>query len=149
MRTPRTVVAAVIGFALLTVLQNSASAQVVETREGEANPTGVIFRSTLYGAGTGLVLGGAYALVDEGDDPSTGSILAWGVAGGAAAGFLIGVIHTLTRSGPEGDAEVTSALQVRDGDTRLAIPGVMLKAQRDPAGNTSRVAEVNLVRVRF
>jgi len=140
---------AVIALALACLFQDSVSAQVVEKREGEANPAAVLFRSTLYGAGTGLVLGGAYALVEEDDDPSTGEILKWGTAGGAAAGFLIGLVYVITRSGPEGDAEVTGVLQLERGDLGIAMPTILLAEQRDITGRSSRAAEVNLVKVRF
>jgi hypothetical protein len=140
---------AAIALALFCSFQESVSAQVVEKRQGEANPAAVIFRSTLYGAGTGLVLGGAYALIEEDDDPSTGEILKWGTAGGAAAGFLIGLVYVITRSEPKGDAEVTGVLQLERGDLGIAVPTILMAEQRDVAGRTARAAEVNLVKVRF
>lgn len=94
----------ILGVAVLLLVAGATSpasmeAQVVEGREAEANPASVLFRSTLYGAGTGAALGGAYLLIA--DDPDAGDVMSWSVAGGAAAGLLIGALYAVTRSEPE------------------------------------------------
>jgi hypothetical protein len=105
----------VAAFLLLTGVAGPAGAQVVEQRESEANPSVAIFRATLYGAGTGLLVGGAIALVEEDDGMSTGEILSWSVAGGTLAGLLVGLVYVATRRGPEGDAEEVGANEGRAG----------------------------------
>jgi hypothetical protein len=109
---------------LVCLLQSAASAQVIETREGDSNPGKVLFLSTLYGAGTGLVLGGAYALVDDDDDPGTGDILQWGVAAGAATGLVVGLIYCATRSEPQGTAEEVGLLRMNGSDVGVSVPTV-------------------------
>lgn len=133
----------IVGLVLTCVLPSAGRAQVVEERHGEANPTEVIFRSTLYGAGTGLLLGGAYSLVKS-DDVSTWEVLRWSVAGGAAAGALIGVIYVLARPEPKGSAgEVGSRFTGSDRDgPRLIAPDIAVTALRgSPA---QRLGEVRL-----
>jgi len=136
---------------ILTVMvycaSGSACAQVTEVRQGESNPSGVLFHSTLYGAGTGLVLGGAYALVKKGDNPSTGSILSWSIAGGAALGFLVGVIYLTSRPQPRGLA--SSEEGSRPGRLELLAPSISLTEHRKLGGGTSRVMELSLLKTSF
>lgn len=140
-----------VALALALGTYDSLSAQVVERRESEANPAAVIFRATLFGAGTGLVLGGAYALVESGDT-STGDILKWGVAGGAAAGAVIGLIYWATRSQPEGSAEEideASLLRFQGGDLSVAVPALEVARLEDVSGRTFRTVEASLLQLRF
>jgi hypothetical protein len=122
-----------------------ASAQVVEERESEANPASAIFRATLYGAGTGLAVGGAYALIADGDDPSTGEILRWGTALGAGAGVVVGLLYVATRSEPEGSVDKIGMLQVEDGELSVSPLGLL---SVEPHG-MSRGLDLSLVGVRF
>jgi hypothetical protein len=134
--------------ALTFGVQGALDAQVVEKRGSEANPAAAMFRATLYGAGTGLALGGAYALVHEGDDPSTGEILKWGVAGGAAAGLVVGLVYVATRSEPEGSAEDVGLLQLQNGDLRVAAPGMLRAGSREVPGGRATTLDMNLFAVK-
>lgn len=124
-------------------------AQVVEAREGQSNPAAVLFRATLYGAGTGLALGGAYALIADDDDPGTGEILKWGISGGAAAGFLIGLIHVATRSDPEGSVGEQGMIQIENGNLHLSPIGILATGPRGVPRTSPRTLGFNLVSVRF
>lgn len=142
----------VVALALSAGLYGDVSAQVVEEREqGASNPGKVIFRTTLYGAATGLVLGGAYALVEEDDDLSTGEILKWGVAGGAAAGFVIGLIYVVARPDPKGDIEdlEREGEEESSGIPTFEVPSFTMLQRRDLLGNKDKELAVHLVNVRF
>jgi hypothetical protein len=145
----RTLVAALLGAAALAGADRAA-AQVVEDRDSEANPAAAVFRATLYGVGTGLVLGGAYALVA--DDANTGEILRWGTAAGAAGGLLVGLLYVATRSEPEGSADEirddVGLLQVRDGSLALSPMGLLAGTPRDTPRGVTRPLDFNLVAVR-
>jgi hypothetical protein len=135
--------------ALALLGASHASAQVVEERESEANPASAIFRATLYGAGTGLAIGGAYALIADGDDPSTGEILRWGTALGAGAGVVVGLLYVATRSEPEGSVDKIGMLQVDDGELSMSPLGLLsVEPRRTPPG-MSRGLDLSLVGVRF
>jgi hypothetical protein len=126
-------------------------AQVVEEREQAAsNPGKVIFHTTLYGAATGAVLGGAYALIEDDDDLDAWEILRWGVAGGAAAGLVVGLIYVVARPEPKGDVEDLDTDEDAESSSLIfAKPSVQFAHRRDPLGNTDRRVDVNLVAVRF
>lgn len=138
-----------IALTLVCMIQSSAQGQVIEERKGEANPGPVIFRSTAYGAATGLVLGGAYALVEDDEDLETGEILKWGVASGAAAGALIGLIYVIARPEPKGDVEGVGTSRFRAENPRFLAPGLRLVRQRDATGGKHRKLEIRLVRLAF
>lgn len=139
--------AAVAALALLALVgaRQPLNAQVVEGRDAEANPASVMFRSTLYGAGTGLALGGAYALIEEGGDPSTGEILRWGTAIGAAAGLAVGLVYVATRSQPEGEVNEIGMLQLEDGGLSFS-PRFVSTRRVERAEGPDRVLDVHLVR---
>lgn len=88
--------AAGLAVALTCGLHGDLSAQVVEERDSEANPAASIFKATLYGAATGLALGGAYALVNDDVDDDGGTsdadALRWGTAIGAVGGLVVGLM---------------------------------------------------------
>jgi hypothetical protein len=135
--------------ALALLGASHASAQVVEERASEANPASAIFRATLYGAGTGLAIGGAYALIADGDDPSTGEILRWGTALGAGAGVVVGLLYVATRSEPEGSVDRIGMLEVDHGKLSVSPLGLLsVEARRTPPG-VSRGLDLSLVGVRF
>lgn len=138
---------ATFALALVLAVGHEASAQVVEGRESEANPAGVIFRSTLYGVGTGLALGGAYTLVNDDDD--AGDILRWGAATGAAAGLLIGLVHIATRSEPEDDQSGAGMLRVDDGNVRVSVDGVLSTRMLRLPDRAFRVVDIRLFGVGF
>jgi len=140
-------IAAILALSALVGTSDAVSAQVVEGREAEANPASVIFRSTLYGAGTGLALGGAYALIEQGD-ADTGDILRWGAALGTAGGLLVGLLYVATRSEPEGSADDVGLLQLRDGDLHLSPVFTTTRFIELPDAHL-RTLDVHLVRVGF
>ena len=57
------------------------------------NPVRTIAKSTFWGGVTGLALGGAAALVSNGDEKD---IITWGFVIGVFAGFGFGVYHVLS-----------------------------------------------------
>lgn len=139
---------AVISLALLPGSQQGLTAQVVEARESEANPAPVLLRATLYGAGTGLVLGGAYLLVKDDDGPDTGEVLRWSTAGGAAAGFLIGLIYVATRPQPEGSIGEEGLVQLEGSDVSVSPIG-LLDTRIGALGPEPGAFDLNLAAVRF
>ena len=95
---PGAAVVALLGLVLLAGA-DPAAAQLIETRQGEANPVVSIFKSTIYGGLAGLVLGGAVELIDDDDDNT--DALKWGFVGGAFFGFGYGLYHVMTRPEPQ------------------------------------------------
>ena len=137
---------ALIALTIALASPDALKAQVVEDRDSEANPASVLFRSTLYGVGTGLVLGGAYALIDQG---STSEALRWGAASGAAAGLLVGLVYVATRSEPEGSANEVGMLQLADGELRFSPARMFTTHVRDMPPFPVRTLDVNLVRLGY
>ena len=135
-------------------LYGTASAQVIEEREqGDSNPGKSIFRTTLYGAGTGLVLGGAYALIEDDEDTSTVDCLKWGTAIGAATGLVIGIVYVVARPEPKGDIESVDEDDDAEEESslihNLEPPTVMMASRSDLLGNKDREVALNLVNLRF
>jgi len=126
----------------------TADAQVVEQREGRANPVEVMFRSALYGGGTGLLLGGAYLLVRDGDDPSDSEILRWSAAGGVFAGVAVGAIYVATRPSP---GSMLTGRQAGSGfRTGVFLDlGLKVRPERDTTGRSRSVLGLPVVRVVF
>lgn len=86
-----------LAFMILLVVMvsaNSANAQVQVVRSGQENPVVTIGKSTLYGAGTGLLLGLALSLVVNED---TGDVVKWSFVTGTFGGFFLGVYHVASR----------------------------------------------------
>jgi len=83
---------------LLAALAQPATAQVIETRQGDSNPMVSVFKSTLYGAGAGTLLGLAIAVADESTDNS--DAVRWGFVAGTFFGFAYGIYHVSTRPEP-------------------------------------------------
>jgi hypothetical protein len=96
------------------LLSSVASAQIVETRQGDANPMVSVFKSTLYGAGAGTLLGLAVELID---DDSDGEATKWGFVSGTFFGFIYGFYHVATRPEPG-----SALLEIREGEIALAMP---------------------------
>lgn len=113
----------VLALVLMTVGQQGLAGQVVEGRDAESNPASVIFRSTLYGVGTGVVLAGAYTLISEDDD--AWDAFRWGAGGGAVAGLVVGLIYVATRSEPEDDEAGTALIQMSGGSVRVSAREVI------------------------
>jgi hypothetical protein len=153
MKLPRTFAAA-LAFMLVMGFQDNLRAQVVEERESEGNPVVTVFRGTLYGAGTGLLLGGAYALIESDGAEETRDILRWGVAGGAIAGATVGLLYVLLRPQPEGDADVvspdvTGALYVSNSGVDFGAPTLLTSRREDIAGRPTSRIEARLLQARF
>jgi hypothetical protein len=72
-----------------------ANAEPVIQRQGSENPVTEVAKSTVFGALAGLALGGAVALVANGDND--GDIVKWSFVGGTFLGFGYGVYHVATR----------------------------------------------------
>ena len=117
---------------VLAAAPRPARAAVDVTRSGAENPMVEVARSTLYGGLAGLMLGGALALVTDGDDSEK---VKWGFAGGTFFGFGFGLWHVTRRPQP------TGLLHVEDGAARFA-----LTAPRPAPGGGVRI---DLVSVRF
>ena len=76
--------------------------QVVEQRTGTANPMETIGKSTLYGMGTGILLGTAYSLASNNTKFVDG--VKWGFIAGTGGGFIVGAVYVLTRPSPRESA---------------------------------------------
>lgn len=115
MKLTRPIAVLVVTIILLLSANQMAEAQTHVVRGGEENPMITIGKSTLYGAGTGLLLGLALTLVVDED---TGDVIKWSFVGGTFGGFLVGVYHVATRP------SASSALLQFDeaGFARLAVP---------------------------
>jgi hypothetical protein len=151
MKLPRSFTSAALALVLIVSAQDSSSAQVVETRESEGNPVVTVFRGSLYGAGTGLVLGGAWALIESDSQDETWDILKWGTAGGAIAGATVGLLYVLFRSQPQGDADVVApaALSASNGRIDVGVPTLLASRRVDVTGRTTGRLETRLLQARF
>lgn len=139
-----------IALASLGVTQDGLSAQVVEAREGDSNPSAALFKATLFGAGTGLLVGGAYALMNDADQDETIDALKWGFVAGVGGGLAIGLIYMAVRDDPEENEEVIgSLLRLEDGSLRVAAPRLGLARQIDDAGRPRHALRADLLQVRF
>jgi hypothetical protein len=88
---------ALLAALLLPAGARPASAQIIETRQGDSNPMVSVFKSTIYGAGAGTLLGLAVAVADEDDDSDP---VRWGFVAGTFFGFAYGIYHVSTRPEP-------------------------------------------------
>lgn len=149
MKKPTSLWPAIAALVLVCFVQNSAISQVTENRRGEANPGAVLFHTTLYGAGTGLILGGAYALVKGSDSPSTGDVLRWGIAGGAGAGFVIGLVYLMSRPQPRGAADKAEMIDAEGSAAQTGMQQLLLTQRRDGLRPERGDIELRLVRVKF
>jgi hypothetical protein len=136
---------------LMVGAQDSLRAQVVETRESESNPVVTGFRGSLSGAGTGLVLGGAWALLESDSQDETLDILKWGTASGAIAGATVGLLYVLFRSQPQGDADVVApaAFNAADGRVDVGVPTLLASRRVDITGESRGRLEARLLQARF
>jgi hypothetical protein len=152
MKLPRSFTSTALALVLIVGAQDSLNAQVVETRESEGNPVVTVFRGSLYGAGTGLVLGGAWALVESDSQDETWDILKWGTAGGAIAGATVGLLYVLFRAQPQGDADVVSpaaAFNASNGHVDVGVPTLLASRRVDITGETRGRLEARLLQARF
>jgi hypothetical protein len=128
--------------ALIVGADSDASAQVVERQQPYMSTTEVLARSTILGAGTGLILGGTYTLVA--DEVDTGEVLRWSLASGAAGGLILGLIETLR--GDDSTDEI-GAVQFDDDGLRFSPLGLLPEKRRDLADVRHGAYDVGLVRL--
>lgn len=138
MRTiiPRALLAASLAAALLpAALPRPAAAQIVETREGDANPMVAVFKSTLYGGAAGALLGLAVAVADDDENSEP---IRWGFVAGTFFGFAYGIYHVSTRPEPR------ALLEHGPQGWAMAAPAVAPEIAAGGGG-----ARVRLLAVRF
>jgi hypothetical protein len=111
----------VLAVLLLATTLLSAGAQADEGRE---NSVATVGKSTFYGALTGLLVGGAIALVA---DQNAGEVLKWSFVAGTSAGLIWGVHDASTR------AEANSAMfsLKSNGSTTVSLPKPQLRYSGD------------------
>lgn len=149
MKLPRHLTSAALVLVLILGVHDSLRAQVVEERESDSNPVVTMFRGTLYGAGTGLLLGGAYALIESDSQDETWDILKWGTAGGAIAGAAVGLVYVLLRPQPEGDADVVGMVDASNGRVSFGAPTLLTRRVDRGGGAPSLAFEARLLQARF
>ena len=118
----------------LGALPAPSLADVNIERHGAENPMVEIFKSTVYGALAGLVVGGAIALAVN-DEDSTSDIFRWSIVGGTMVGLGAGIYFVAKRPQPAG------LLELKDGNLALHPT----PPQIEPGGGMS----MRLVAVRF
>ncbi len=119
------VLIAVAGFAAPSL------ATVNVERGGSENPMVEVAKSTIYGGFTGLLLGSAVALVNDGGD---GQAIKWGFVAGTFFGFGYGFYHVHSR--PR-----AGLIELEQGRVRLAaVP---------PTFEPGRGMRVRLLTARF
>ena len=106
--------------ALVAALPAGASAGVNVERQSAENPMVEVFRSTIYGALTGAVVGGVIVLAAKSDADTNGDIMRWSIVGGTLLGLGAGIYFTAKRPQP------TGLLEFDDGGVSLhaALPQV-------------------------
>jgi len=134
--------AAAVAMALV-VGGSDAAAQVVERQPPGMSTTEVLARSTILGAGTGLILGGTYTLVA--DEVDTGAVLRWSLAGGAAGGLILGLVDVL--SGADDATDEPGALRLDDGGLRFTPLGLLPEKRRDLADVRHGAYDLGLLRL--
>ena len=102
----------ILAVLMIAITALNGTAQAAEDQESSVVTVG---KSTFYGALTGLLVGGAAALVSGG---SSGEILKWSFVGGTAAGLIWGVHDVSTR--PEHGSAMFSLKS--DGSTKVSVP---------------------------
>ena len=106
---------------LLAITVFSATSQADEDHESSVVTVG---KSTFYGALTGLLVGGATALVAGGN---SGDILKWSFVAGTPVGLIWGVHDVSTR--PEHNSAMVSLKS--NGSTTVSLPKPQLRYSGD------------------
>lgn len=88
------------------------------------DPVRTIAKSTFWGGVTGLALGGAVALVSDGDETD---IITWGLVIGVFSGFGFGVYHVLSNQ-----HRSYGLLEYNSGMLSLRIPEFALASEGPP-----------------
>ena len=103
---------------ILALFAADIRADVDVVRVGAENPMITVAKATMWGGVTGLILGGAIALVADDNEID---IIKWSLVGGVFVGFGFGVYHVMSR--PSGE----SSLLETDGDgLALNIPTLQI-----------------------
>ena len=110
----KALLATLLALSLAAGASRPARAAVNVERTGAENPMVEVARSTLYGGLTGLMLGGALAVANNGHD--AGNYLRWGFAGGTFFGFAYGLYHVSSRPSPR------ALLEIENGAPRWSAP---------------------------
>jgi len=113
--TRRIVAALACAVLLVHVLAPAASAGINVNRNGDENPVQEVAKSTLYGALTGLVVGGALALASDSND-NDAQLVRSGIVAGTFLGLGLGLWWVTKRPQP------SSALEWKDGTLRASLP---------------------------
>jgi hypothetical protein len=101
---------------LIATFAATARAEVNVERVGSENAMVEIFRSTIYGALAGLVVGGAIELAASDD---SGEPLRWGIVIGTFTGLGYGFYQVATRPKP------TALLEIENGELKAhALPTI-------------------------
>jgi len=103
----------------ITVFSATAHAE-----EGHESSVATVGKSTFYGALTGLLVGGATALVAGGN---SGEILKWSFVAGTSVGLIWGIHDVSTR--PEQNSAMFSLKS--DGSTMVSLPKSQLSIRAD------------------
>jgi hypothetical protein len=130
---------------VFTLLPSLAPAQVTVVREGDENPMLTVAKSTFWGSVTGLLIGGAIALVVE---DNKGDQVKWGFVVGTIGGCAFGFYHVFTREPP-----TTGLLDAGPEGLAWSLPEVHITvdapATGPQAGSPRVSARVPLVTVSF
>ncbi len=119
----KSISAIIMALVIALSLNSTVQAQVQVVRGGEENPMVTIGRSTMYGAGTGLLIGLALSLVVDED---TDDIMKWSFVGGTFGGLAIGFYHVANRPQP-----AAALLQFDAGGlARIRIPEPQVRFNR-------------------
>ncbi len=102
---------------LLLVFTVIAGATDARAQNGD-DPVRTIAKSTFWGGVTGLALGGAIALVSDGDETD---IITWGLVIGVFGGFGFGVYHVLSNQ-----HRSYGLLEYDSGKLSLRVPDLAL-----------------------
>jgi hypothetical protein len=84
-----------------------APAAVNVERHGTENPVVEVFKSTVYGALAGVVVGGAIALAAQ-DESATDDIMRWSIVGGTMVGLGAGIWFVSRRPQPSALLELNN-----------------------------------------
>jgi hypothetical protein len=107
---------AVLLCVFLAFFASDARADVDVLRVGDENPVLTIAKATFWGGVTGLLIGGALALIA---DDNQEDYIKWGLVVGVFGGCAYGVYHVMSRPSAE------SSLLETDGETlALNLPSV-------------------------
>jgi hypothetical protein len=116
----------------LALFAGDARSDVDVIRRGEENPMLTVAKSTFWGAMTGLVLGGAIALVAQDNEED---ILRWSIAAGTFVGFAVGIYHVATRP-----SATNSLIQMGGNGVSLGVPNLELDWRAEKGQTSARLS---------